>query len=89
MENITKQDLDDLKNQIISEIKFLITNSSIQNEKKNMNGEWLRSKAVIKILEISPATLQNLRISSKIRSKKIMGSYYYNSSDLKHLFEND
>lgn len=89
MENITKQDLSNLKNEIISEIKLLITNCSIQNEKNNMNWEWLRSKAVRKILEISPATLQNLRISSKIRSKKIMGSYYYNSTDLKRLFEND
>lgn len=89
MENITKQDLDNLKNEIISEIKHLLKNDFNQHEKSNMDWEWLRSKAIRKILEISPATLQNLRISGKIRSKKIMGSYYYNSKDLKSLFENN
>ncbi|MCX8524572.1 helix-turn-helix domain-containing protein [Chryseobacterium formosus] len=89
MENITKQDLDNIKNEIISEIKLFLINDFNQNGKRNMDTEWLRSKAVRKILEISPATLQNLRISGKIRSKKILGSYYYNSKDLKSLFENN
>lgn len=86
MENITRKDLEIFKNEIISEIKILLhqNNTKIEN-----SWEWLRSKAVRKILGIAPATLQNLRISGKIRSKKIMGSYYYNSSDLKKMFEND
>ncbi|WP_313375344.1 hypothetical protein [Chishuiella sp.] len=36
---------------------------------------------------MSAATLQNLRISGKIRSRKIMGSYYYNKLDLENLFK--
>ena len=89
MENITKQDLENFKNEIISEIKILLHQKDTENTKFDDSLEWLRSKAVRKILEIAPATLQNLRISGKIRSKKVMGSYYYNSIDLKKLFEND
>lgn len=89
MENITRKDLESFKNEIISEIKILLDQNNTENIKIENSWEWLRSKAVRKILEIAPATLQNLRISGKIRSKKVMGSYYYNSSDLKKLFEND
>lgn len=86
MESITKEDLNSLKIEIINEFKKIIkedisTNSTVENE-----FEWLRSKCVRKIMNISPATLQNLRISGKIRYKKIMGSYYYNKKDIHKLF---
>lgn len=48
---------------------------------------WLRSKAIRRMMDISAATLQNLRISEKIRFKKVMGSYYYSKEDLLKLFE--
>ena len=51
--------------------------------------EWLRSKVIRNSLNISAATLQNLRMSGKIRFKKIMGSYYYSKIDLENFFEND
>jgi hypothetical protein len=51
--------------------------------------DWLRSKAIRKMMDISPATLQNLRITGKIRHKKVMGSYYYNRSDLQKLFQDE
>lgn len=64
-------------------------------EKKNGNTEkeeeleWLRSKAIRRIMDISPATLQNLRVQGKVRHKKIMGSYYYNKSDVSKLFNEE
>lgn len=87
MVNITKEDLRDLKIEIINEFKKIVkaeisNYSSVENE-----FEWLRSKCVRKIMNIAPATLQNLRISGKIRYKKVMGSYYYNKKDIHNLFE--
>jgi DNA-directed RNA polymerase subunit F len=51
--------------------------------------EWLKSKGVRKILDMSPGSLQNLRITGKIRFKKVLGSYYYNKSDIEKLFNDD
>lgn len=86
MEMISKQDLELLRIRIISDIRQLleVSQSSSKNE-----FDWLRSKAIRKMMDISPATLQNLRITGKIRFKKIMGSYYYNKIDLQKLFEDE
>jgi len=48
--------------------------------------EWLKSKAVRKLLDISAGSVQNLRVSQKVRFKKVLGSYYYNKEDLLKLF---
>jgi len=40
-------------------------------------------------MNISLATLQNLRITGKIRYTKIMGSYYYSKGDLMQLFNKE
>jgi len=50
-------------------------------------GEWLRSRVVRKMMDMSPGTLQNLRVRGKVRYKKVMGSYYYNRADLQKLFK--
>ncbi|SMC61113.1 helix-turn-helix domain-containing protein [Chryseobacterium sp. YR221] len=86
MDAITKNDLEILRAQLISDIAMLIdAKSTSQNEQEEFG--WLRSKALRKKLNISASTLQNLRITGKIRFKKIMGSYYYKSEDLNHLFD--
>ncbi|WP_163397394.1 helix-turn-helix domain-containing protein [Flavobacterium fluviatile] len=48
--------------------------------------EWLKSKAVRKMLDISAGSVQNLRTSQKVRFKKVLGSYYYNREDIQKLF---
>jgi hypothetical protein len=40
-------------------------------------------------MSVSPATLQNLRITGKIGFKKVMNSYYYSRTDLLNLFGDD
>lgn len=87
MEIVTKKDLQLLRDNLISDFEQLLHqkfSSDINN-----NFEWLRSKAIRKIMDISPATLQNLRVSGKIRFKKVMGSYYYNRIDLLNLFNDE
>jgi len=78
---ITKDDLRQFSLLIIDEIKKLKTESPTDDEP-----EWIKSRAARKILTISPGSLQNLRITGKVRFKKVLGSYYYNRSDLLKLF---
>ena len=88
MDNITKNDLEDLKKQILTNLSDLL-DKKLKNYNQKVDFEWLRSKIVRNTLNISAATLQNLRMSGKIRFKKIMGSYYYSKIDLENLFENE
>ncbi|CAM3169491.1 DNA-binding protein [Chryseobacterium flavum] len=88
MEPITRQDLEVLRSQIVQDVELLMNAKDNENE-IDSQFEWLRSKKIRKLMDISPATLQNFRISGKIRHKKIMGSYYYNKTDLINLFEDE
>lgn len=88
METVTKQDLELLRTQIVKDLENLMNIKDDQSETANQF-EWMRSKKIRSLMDISAATLQNFRISGKIRYKKIMGSYYYNRTDLLNLFENE
>jgi hypothetical protein len=86
METVSKQDLEIFRMRILSDIEQLLIGSLVAPAQEF---DWLGSKAVRKMMDISAVTLQNLRITGKIRYKKVMGSYYYNRSDLQKLFENE
>ncbi|MGH1517105.1 DNA-binding protein [Chryseobacterium sp. JK1] len=77
-----------LRVQIVQDIVLLLNAKDDKNE-QDSQFEWIRSKKIRKLMDISPATLQNFRISEKIRHRKIMGSYYYNKTDLISLFEDE
>jgi len=81
--NITKDDLRQFSLMLVEQFKKIIENNKEEN---NLNPEWLKSRMVKKLTDMSAASLQNLRISGKVRSKKVLGSYYYNKSDLMNLF---
>ena len=88
MENmLTKDDLRQLRILIVNDIKDFLEIEIKKTYEDDLNSEWLRSKSVRKFLDISPGTLQNLRISGKIQFKQIMGSYYYKKSDLINMFK--
>lgn len=86
MEILSKQDLEIFRIKIISDIERLLETT---NNHTTEEFDWLRNKAVRKMMDISPATLQNLRITRKIHHKKVLGSYYYNKTDLQKLFEDE
>ncbi len=86
MDPITKKDLELFRTQLMSDFKELLQNKLLGKEEPQF--DWLRSKTIRKMMNISPATLQNLRIKGKVRYKKVMGSYYYNRNDIQNLFEN-
>ena len=76
VEMITKEDLQNLKNEIIAELK------SILSQDKPADSTWLRSAQVRKMLSISPGTLQNLRIQGHLRFTKIGGCFFYSQRDI-------
>lgn len=90
MENhITKEDLMQFRKLLLDDFeKMFRSNEESKEEQNNEDLEWLRSKAIRRIMDISPGTLQNLRVTGRVRHRKIMGSYYYNKSDVVNLFNN-
>lgn len=88
MEPLTKEDLRQFKIQLLYEIRQIL-DEKMKPALSGTNPEWIRSKSVRIFMNMSPSTLQNLRITGKVRFKKVLGSYYYNFEDLKKLFENE
>ena len=82
VEIITKEDLVQFKSELLSEIRQLVKPSENQGTR-----QWLKSAEVRKLLNISPGTLQNLRINGTLRFTKIGGTMYYKSSDINSLLE--
>lgn len=87
MENgITKEDLQQFGSLLIDTVRKIIAGAKGEG-KETTDPEWLKSRAVRKLLDISPGTLQNLRVTGKVRFKKVLGSYYYSKEDLMRLFD--
>jgi hypothetical protein len=77
---ITKGDLVEFKNSLISELKEIVS----QNPEPK---KWLKSAEVKELLQISPGTLQNLRINGTLDYTKVGSIIYYKYDDLKKLLE--
>lgn len=80
VEIITKDDLKQFKTELLNDIKDII------NHRKKAK-HWLKSVEVRKMLNISPGTLQNLRINGTLRYTKIGGMMYYKLEDITKLLE--
>ncbi|WEK20459.1 MAG: helix-turn-helix domain-containing protein [Candidatus Pedobacter colombiensis] len=76
VEFITKEDLNQLKKELIQEITGLLTKNTASTKK------WLRSVEVRKMLSISPGTLQNLRINGNLKYTKVGSIFYYDAADI-------
>ncbi|MFI5137989.1 helix-turn-helix domain-containing protein [Mucilaginibacter sp.] len=81
VELVTKEDLKELENNLLNAIKLI--NKPGQGEVK----KWLKSVEVRKLLNISPGTLQNLRINGTLRYTKIGGIMYYKLEDINKILE--
>ena len=76
---ITQEDLNEFRTLLLSDLKAMF------NAKSQQQKQWLKSKEVIKLLNISPGTLQNLRINSTLTYTKIGGTIYYDNADIEKL----
>jgi hypothetical protein len=86
IELISKDDLEQFKSELFAELRRMGIRSqgpAIQNK------EWIKSYEVRKLLNISPGTLQNLRINGTLHYTKIGGILYYKTEDINKLLENN
>ena len=81
IEVITREDLNEFRSLLLNDLKEII------HSKPQQAKQWLKSKEVRKLLNISPGTLQNLRINGTINFNRIGGILYYKYEDLKKLME--
>jgi hypothetical protein len=81
LEIITREELDKFKTELIHELT-LIFNSAKKTQK-----EWLKSHEVRDMLDISPGTLQHLRVTSILPYTKIGGTIYYKYNDVLNMLE--
>ena len=79
IEIITKDDLEAFRVSLLTDIQKLLI------DQKPIEKEWLRCSDVRKLLKISTGTLQNLRISGKLKSQKIGGIHFYNLVDIQKM----
>lgn len=79
---ITKDDFQQFRQEILTEIRALLT-PEIQESK-----QWLRSRDVRKMLNISFGTLQNFRITNKLEFTKVGSIFFYKYEDVVKLLNN-
>ena len=81
IELITKEDLKQFKSELLTEIKAILQPEQGQSKK------WLKSIEVRKMLNISPGTLQNLRINGTLSYSKMGSIMYYKLEDINKILE--
>ena len=74
---ITTDDLRDFKMELLDDIKKLMTKQATGTLKK-----YLKSSEVMDMLQISPGTLQNLRINGTLPYSKMGGILFYDSDEI-------
>ncbi|TYA55734.1 helix-turn-helix domain-containing protein [Formosa maritima] len=77
---LTTDDLYQFKTELFDEIKSILSNS--QNSKR-----YLRSSDVMELLQLSPGTLQNLRVNGTLPYTKLGGIIYYDEDDINRVLE--
>lgn len=80
---ITQEDLQVFKTELLEEIEKLLQ----QKTDPVPEGKWLKSHQVMRLLGISPGTLQNLRINGTIPYSKIGGVIFYSNEDINALMK--
>lgn len=81
IELITKEDLRTFRTELLNDIKGLLKPGMGEHK------QWLKSYEVRKLMNISPGTLQTLRINGTLRFSKIGGMLYYKLEDIQRLLE--
>ncbi len=81
MEIVTKEMLEDFKNELNGQLKEL--KNSVENKH---NKKIIKNKELKEYLGVSYSTLDKMRANNVIPYKKIMGNYYYSFEDISRLF---
>lgn len=81
---VTTEDLRELKIELLEDIKRMLKEHSGQSSKK-----WLKSYEVRKLLNISPGTLQNLRMNGTLPFTRMGGALYYDNEDIQKILQSN
>lgn len=81
---LTTDDLHEFKIELLEDIKKIFTKQNSISAKK-----YLKSSEVMDLLQISPGTLQNLRVNGILPYSKIGGLIYYDAEDIQIVLENN
>jgi hypothetical protein len=79
---ITTDDLQDFKMELLEDIKELL-----KQQKSGKIKKYLKSAEVMDYLQISPGTLQNLRINGTLPYTKMGGIIYYDAAEIQKVME--
>ncbi|MGY5848623.1 helix-turn-helix domain-containing protein [Salegentibacter sp. HM20] len=79
---LTTDDLHEFKLELFKEMEVLF-----KKQKKGGLEKYLKSSDVMDRLQISPGTLQNLRINGSLPYVKVGGLIFYDSQDIEKLLE--
>lgn len=79
---LTPDDLKEFKNELLDEFKRIMNEKQVEPAKR-----WLRSKEVIKLLGISPGTLQNMRNNGTLPFTKLGGVMFYDIENIKRMLD--
>lgn len=77
---ITTDDLREFKMELLDDIKTLLA-----NQPKGKLKRYLKSYEVMDLLQISPGTLQNLRINGTLPYTKIGGIIFYDAEEIQQV----
>lgn len=79
---VTLADLEKFKGQMLSEMRRLFAGGGAQHSK-----QWLKSREVRKLLDVSPGKLHAMRASRQLSFVRIGGAIYYDRADIDKMFE--
>jgi len=77
---ITTDDLREFKMELLDDIKKLLSKQASRKLKK-----YLKSSEVMDLLQVSPGTLQNLRINGTLPYTKVGGIIYYDAEEIQNI----
>jgi hypothetical protein len=79
---VTLADLERFKEQMLHELQRMLKTGSQGHTK-----QWLKSREVRKLLDISPGKLHVLRANRQLGFMRIGGVIYYDREDIEKMFE--
>ena len=77
---ITTDDLREFKMELLDDIKKLLSQQTTGKLKR-----YLKSSEVMDLLQVSPGTLQNLRINGTLPYTKVGGIIYYDAEEIQNI----
>jgi hypothetical protein len=83
VEIITKEDLQNFKQEVLNEIRSIFKSKGVNLQQK----EWLKSFEVRKMLGISPGTLQQMRVNGTLSYSQVGGLLFYRYEDIVKLMD--